>query len=133
MDKQRTYFGVFNFGADPSVVTDALGLEPTQSWEKGQPGPAGSRRTHDRWELRVAESGDFETQIASLLELLEARADAIRAAVMRWDTGIVCVGNYTSDHNPGVHLHADLIRRIADLDLSIDFDLYFLGGTDEGS
>jgi hypothetical protein len=129
----HVYFGVINFNADPGVVTQAVGLDPHQAWRRGDPGPKGSRRTHDRWEFRGAScaAASFEDQLDELLSILEQRHDRVRQVAGRFEAGICCTATYQETANPGFHLSESLIRRIAGLGLSCDFDLYMLGGADE--
>lgn len=133
MDEEaRVYFGVFNFDADPQSVTDAIGLQPHQSWRTGESGPHRSRRTHDRWEFRAptCAAAPFEVQLDELLSILEARRDRVRQVVESFEAGICCTAKYRDTVNPGFHLSQDVVRRLADLGMSIDFDLFVLGGPD---
>ena len=60
--------------------------------------------------------------------LLESRADEIKdlAKVYQAKLEIGCA-IYYEDFTPGIDLSRKTIERIANLGLSIDFDLYFLG------
>jgi hypothetical protein len=52
--KTHVYFGVFDFGDDPSIVSAMMGMEPTKAWVKGEHYVAAfpnARRTHSRWAL----------------------------------------------------------------------------------
>jgi hypothetical protein len=37
----RVYFGVFGFDDDPRVVSEAVRLEATEAWRKGDASPGG--------------------------------------------------------------------------------------------
>lgn len=128
-DVPRVYFGVFNFGTDPQVVTDMIGTEPHEAWRKGESAPSGGLRTHDRWEFRgpSCERAPFDVQLDELLDFLEARAVKIRAVAQKFETGICCTASYYDVVNPGFHFSETAIRRIAELGLSCDLDLYMLG------
>jgi hypothetical protein len=129
MAEIKVYFGVFEFGDDPLVVTRLVGAEPTQAWVKGEalPQRPSGRRTHSRWSLSspLSPAEPVEDQIAALLPLLEARADGVRAVATQFKAGIMCA-MYFDQFTAGVHLPEDLIARIAALKLSLDFDMYFL-------
>jgi len=134
MDEEaRVYFGVFNFDADPHSVTEVLGLDPHQTRRKGDRGPHGSQRTHDRWEFRGAKCATalFEDQLDELLGVLEGRRDQVRQVVEKFEAGICCTATYRETVNPGFHLSENAIHRMASLGLSCDFDLYVLGGADK--
>ena len=137
MTETRVYLGVFQFGDDPQVVTDFLGIAPTKAWAPGtpMPGKAGERGAvwrYGRWELASPAGGGagIAEQLAALLPLLEARADALAEARRRYRVGLACVA-YFREVNPGFHLDAEVVARVAALGLSLDFDLYCLGACDE--
>ena len=128
MTRIRLYFGVFRFGPDPRAVTALLGVEPTKAWAAGDLGPGGEPWRYGRWELAspAGEAASVEDQLAALLPLLEARADAVAEAARRYAVGIQCAA-YFREVNPGFHLDAGLLARVAALGLSLDFDMYCLG------
>ncbi len=133
MTEIRLYLGVFDFGDDPRVVTDLLGIEPTQAWAPGTPMPGlagerGARRRHGRWELASPAGAEapVDEQLAALLPLLEARSEAIAEAARRYEVGLTCAA-YFREVNPGFHLDATLLARLAALRLGLDLDLYCLG------
>lgn len=130
IDKTGVYFGVFEFGDDPSVVTKIMGVEPSRSWVKGEPIPdeLNGVRSHERWELRspTDPSLPMEEQLVDLLTLLEDYQSQVREVSEEYEAGICCYAYYQEEFNPQLHLSDETIRRLADLALSIDFDLYFL-------
>lgn len=77
--------------------------------------------------MGASAESNFETMIEDLLDALESRSGGVRTAASRWNAGICCVGYYQSTFNPDLHLPAAVIGRAARLNLSIDFDVYFIG------
>jgi hypothetical protein len=71
----------------------------------------------------------LQDHIEALLPLLEARASVVKLFAQRNAAGINCVGYYYGS-NPGLHLSAPLITRLAALGLPVDFDLYNYAGED---
>jgi hypothetical protein len=137
MTEIRVYLGVFEFGSDPQVVTDVLGIAPTKAYGPGAPKPGvvgerGGTWRHGRWELAspAGRGARVEDQLTALLPLLEERADAVAEARRRFAVQLVCVA-YFREVNPGFHLDAALLRRLAELGLDFDFDMYFLGAPEE--
>lgn len=130
-DEAGVYFGVFGFGDDPSIVTKIMGVEPSRSWIKGEPISDKLRgvQSHSRWELRTPAdpSLSLEDQLVALLPLLKDYKAQIHEVSEKFEAGICCHAYYYEEFNAGLHLSEDTIRRLADLRLSIDFDLYFLG------
>ncbi len=127
MDRNHVAFCVFEFGDDIATVTDMMGVEPTEAWIKGEPTPK-APRNHSRWVLKIPLDLDrhIEDHLEALLQLLEARHEAVTSVAARYEAGIMCA-IYYEDFTPGFHLSEDLVRRIANLGLCMDFDLYFLG------
>ena len=129
-DEAGVNFGVFGFGNDPSVVTKIMSVEPSRSWIKGEPISDKLRgvQSYSRWELRTPAdpSLSLEDQLVALLPLLQDYKAQIREVSEKFEAGICCYAYYYEEFNPGLHLSEDTIRRLADLRLSIDFDLYFL-------
>ena len=130
-DESRTYLGVFGFGSDPSVVTDLLGLEPTQAYAKGEMHalPNGRRlpQRERAWRLEgpLPRTAHVDEQIEALLGVIEPYAEAIREAASRYEVEICCA-IYYADFTAGIHLTERTVQRIGALRLSVDFDLYFL-------
>ncbi len=130
-DETRVYLWVTNFGEDASVVTQLIGLEPTFIKRAGQPNqqfPKTLNRIHC-WELGspLPPTAHINAHIDALLELLEPHAAGVKAIAELFEAGINAVVYYYEDFTPGIHLSAHAINRMAAMNLSVDFDLYFLG------
>jgi hypothetical protein len=139
MTQIHVFLGVSEFGDDPQIVTDLLGISPTQAWAPGTPlpGKAGERGgcwSHGRWVLAspAGREASIEDHLSALLPLLEVRADALAEAERRFDLGLTCAA-YFREVNPGIHLDVVLLRRVAALGLDLDFDLYCLEPADAAS
>jgi hypothetical protein len=128
MNRIHVYFGVIGFSGSPDAVTELLGIAPTSAWATGDPGIRGQPRRFARWALAspAGEDASVEDQLAALLPLLEARAAAVAEAARRFEAAIQCAACFR-EANPGFHLDAALVARVAALGLSLDFDLYCLG------
>lgn len=135
-DRIHVFLSVGEFApAPPSEITELMGLEPTEMWERGEPVPGHptAHRTFSRWTLEspLERSKSFEDHLDALLLILEARADQIRRVKERFAAGIGCAAYFRSV-NPGFHISETQLARLAALGLSLDFDLYCLGaGSDE--
>jgi hypothetical protein len=120
------YFWVRGFAGSPAMVTDELGVHPTESWSAGDPWIPGKPREFGSWHLHspLPRSEAFmERHLEALLERLEPFADRIHTIRQRFEAGINCVGSYHDEH-PGFHISAALISRLHALALDVDFDLY---------
>lgn len=125
------YFGVFDFGDDPSIVTAMMGIEPTTAWVKGEHYAAASadaRRTHSRWALDsgLAEAEPVESHLVALLARLEPMREAIRRVAQQFPVQIG-VAQYFYEVNAQFGLEPDILHRFGELGLTIYFDQYCLG------
>jgi hypothetical protein len=131
VDETHLYLSVGGFGPDPSVVTEALGTEPSRAWATGDPmGNAPGRVwRHAAWKLYspLALTEPLDAHVRALLPLLEERRARLQEAMRRFDVILQCAAYYRSSCNIGFALAPELLGRLAALGLEIDFDLYFLG------
>jgi len=132
VDETRLYLSVGEFGSDPSAVTAFLGLTPTFAAAAGEPLPGRPtmRRKYGRWEygspLPVTEP--VAAHLNALLPMLEERAELIRMLHSKYAALLQCVIYVREGCNPGFDLPGELLGRVAALGLSLDFDIYCLGG-----
>ena len=131
VDETLVYLWFMDYGEDASIVTRAVGLEPTYVCVPGQPNAQTSKMIHrvHKWEFYspLPTSAHIDEHFEALLKLLEPRAPAINKAACRWSAGLNAAVIYYQDFTPGIHFSADSLRVIASLNLPIDLDLYFLG------
>ena len=116
-------------------ISISMGIDPTESWRKGDAGTHNPSRPDSGWclysplprsNLRIDE------HIDALLPVLEERSAAVRDLSKRFDTYLVCVGHFT-DSSPGLFLSKSVVARIAELGLSVDCDLYCSRGSVDGA
>lgn len=120
------YFGVFDFGSDPGVVTAMMGVQPTTAWVKGEQYAAGGpslRRTFSQWSLGsgLPRTEPVERHIEALLAKLEPRQQQIKAVAARFPA-MLCVARSFQDPDPGIHLEAPILQRLARVGLPVGFD-----------
>jgi uncharacterized protein DUF4279 len=129
------FLAVTEFGDDPKIVTEMIGVQPSESWIRGDPMPnhPTARRTHSRWALHsgLHTSAGLEEQLLALLEKLESVGDRVRDIAAQF-IAVVWAAAYTSDNNPGFGISPDLATRLGELGLGIDFDIYCLNPEKEG-
>jgi hypothetical protein len=126
---EKVTFAVFEFGEDPNVVSDLLGIPPTKAWRKDDALPAGGRQTHSRWTLaaRPSACSSVEAQLDDILTQLEACAPEVRKLASLYQAKLAIRGDYREEFNPEIELAPRTIQRLANLGLGLWFDLYFLG------
>jgi hypothetical protein len=132
MPSAYAYFRVAAEHLPLEEISQMLGLEPTESWKKGDPGKYNPSRPDSGWcfhsPLPRSET-NLLLHIEALLPILEARADAVRALAERYETQLVCVGKYDGSASPGLFLSRETVALIASLRLAIDEDLYYFDVT----
>ena len=130
-DETRVYLWVTDFGPDASIVTKSIGLEPTYVQIAGRPNaqfPKMTNRIHC-WEFHSPLSLDshIDEHFDALLQLLEPHAAAIKTASLTFRAGINSAVYYYENFTPGIHLSEHAVKVIASMNISVDFDLYFIG------
>jgi len=134
LQHRRAYFWAENFRCDPRVISDTLGLKPSNVSVAGvTPLTGGQVASRNSWwiDSQVTDPGAaLDRHIARLLDLVGPRLSALRKKVVPLDTGINCVDYFPEYQGNSFHLSVELVRRLADLQLSVDFDLYGCGSRD---
>jgi hypothetical protein len=126
--KTYAYFSVKGFDCDYTEITKVMGIEPSRAHNKGSSHsktPQIKRKT-SVWALYSSKPETevfLDSHIESVLHLIEPKRERIKELASKYYVGIQCVGYYTNA-NPGFHMSAELIQRVAALGLWMDFDLY---------
>jgi len=111
-------------------VTQAIGLQPSKSWNAGERRPGTVIVESESVWIREHELPphqkclEVDECIESLLCLLEDHRVAIVAISEKNDAWISCVIRCESP--PGLFFKSGLIERIAALGLGLDFDMYLI-------
>ena len=120
------YFWVEGFDCACEDISEQLNLAPSTVRKIGDLRPSGQVVRTNCWQfLSPLARGESPIQeyVEVLLAVLERQSAVVRSLASRYSAGINCVG-YFYGGNPGLHLSASLIERIAALRLPVDFDLY---------
>ena len=129
------YFWIEGDELPHEEISQALGLEPTSYWNKGDPSIYVTQRNKAGWEFRSALSSDeiyIDAHLVAVVDALYGKSEVIANLKKKYELGINCVG-YFANANPGFHLDQNLLQKCAKLDISIDFDLYCLNKDDNES
>ena len=128
MPKAYAYFRVAAENLPLAEITKALGVNPTESWSKGDSGLYNPYRPDSGWCLHSPlpqTNTNLREHIEALIPLLEQKASAVRALSEKYKTFLVCVGYYDETASPGLSLSRAVIVSMASLGLELDADLYF--------
>jgi hypothetical protein len=123
----RASFRASSAEVTPEAIRDALGLQPTKLFRKGD--PYTKRSTSIRKEhLVVVESGlpasePLEQHLTALCDLLEPVAARLPAIADRCEYDIFC-GFSSGSGQGGFTLSPELLQRLAALKIELAVDLY---------
>jgi hypothetical protein len=127
-NEQYAYFTVSG-EFDPETITKALKLEPTEAWKKGDRNETTHyERKFSRWSLhsRLPHFDELESHIRDVLNQLASRTEQVRSLVQELGVGgIECVGHFHASY-PGFTLAKDIISAMANLNLELDCDFYYM-------
>jgi hypothetical protein len=125
--KRRAYFWAEDFTCSPSVISAILCLAPSEVWVAGEtllPKNRVAPRNAWRLESEIGAENQLDAHIEDLLDRLTDHLPQLRAQIQPLSVGLNCVGHVAEFQGYGFHLSADLIHRLADQGLSVDFDIY---------
>lgn len=107
----------------PEQLRQLFGPRVGKSWCKGEANRLGRVHEFNGFEIALAKDSGYEIddKISRLLDLIEPVRESIVA--IDWFVQISCVV-YFSSAFPAVNLSTKLIKRIADVGASLDFDVY---------
>ena len=126
-NEQYAYFTLVG-DFDPSVISERLGILPTDCWKKGDR----NERTHlerkfSRWSLysRLERAQPLESQLNDVLEQLLPIADAVRT-IREEIEGHVALVSYLYRDYPGLTFEPVALAHLGAMKLAIDLDFYYL-------
>jgi hypothetical protein len=130
---QRVYFWALSEKLSEKKLRAMTKLEPTESWKKGdiRKGVKLKQKYSSIIFMPNPEPAEFEEKLTKLLDFLEQDKEGIKRLVDEAD-GYIQV--YMDFHNGntmlgGPHIDLNSIKRMNDLNLEIDFDLYVSGNS----
>jgi hypothetical protein len=124
---------------DPGAVTRLVGLQPTDSWRRGDPRPGRTEpRRFSNWQYELAKVRTFYTEdvVIQLLDAIEPHAAGIAEACAAFGlrAGIQVVIEMSGDRDTedgnlhvstaAITYSAETVKRLARLNASVDHDQY---------
>jgi hypothetical protein len=116
---------------DPTAISDLLRVQPDSAWKKGERLPAtgklGRLRSFGGWSISLrrenTDEWNVEAAICSVLNRVAVEGDVWKSAV-GGAKARVFVGLSLDSRNRGFGFSPQFLRRIAELQIQLDFDLY---------
>jgi len=133
----QCYFDVLGNGYDPTVLTHALGIEPTKTWRIGdRTRKSGRPYKQDGWSLRSDEvaSLDLQEVVLPILTRMYPVASILvdSCARLQLEPILACAVYVKDGHMPAITLDTKTVRMLGTLGAALDIDVIDLGPSDEG-
>jgi hypothetical protein len=138
VNQNHIILGFFEFDFSPNFFTKEMGLQPHDTGSKGDKYFIGSKKdiekVHEynfwRHELKT-HSNDFIGDLITkyIDEIIKPRLDIIKRLTKNSNVQLKIVQYYYDGFNPGIYIDADHNKILADINCSIDIDLYCLADT----
>ncbi len=124
-------FVICDFECLPEEITKQIGIEPTNTWLKDEVRVVGKGKVRIRqntWNLKseLPLTDSVEKHLLHLLDKLAPHKKIINELGKKYYVEFSC-GLYFYEVNPGIHLDNKVIKRIAELNVKLDLDMYCLG------
>ena len=115
----------------PAEITKQTGLVPSRTWHRGDNRPKTALVERDNgWQLEspLPKSSPLVQHFDYILSTIEPGCRQLKQFTKRHESVLACAV-YFDDHEPMPEIHLDhtVIARLADLNLSVDIDLYCIG------
>jgi len=116
---------------DPDRITEALGLQPSQIWRRGD---AWGRRPRPRpengWVLATPyrATWDADEPLRQLLDWIEpSRASLAELTTGGSVRGRLSIVGFQRDRGPSIYVDREVVRAIAQLGIDLNVDFYVVG------
>jgi hypothetical protein len=131
MVSTKASFRIMGKDLDPSEITNLLHVHPDQSHRCGDPNISKSGRryadyTEGLWALHSSadEASAIDEHLEALVTKLWQHRDLLQEFKKRGYKIDISVGIFSIDDNMGFVLKNTLLRRVMQLGVDLDFDLY---------
>jgi hypothetical protein len=136
VNQNHIILSFFEFDFSPDIFTREMGLEPLEKAVKGDKYFVGSKKDIEKiheinlWthELKTNSNDFIGDLIAKYIdEIIEPRVTAIKRLTKKCDVQLRIVQYYYGGYNPGIYIIPEHNKVLADINSSIDIDIYCLG------
>ena len=126
VDEIAIYLTITDFDCDPDEISNLLKLTPTKIYRIGElriPQSILRNRTNG-WKLKSSLSqSTIEEQVEHLLEQIRPCYEIITELGKKYEIEISC-HVHCGVHIPAIHFNNNIIKQLAQLNASIDVDIY---------
>ena len=127
----QVYFRLRGFPMSPADLTAELGVEPTDTWQVGQPRRlAKGAFKENGWEISsgLEKAADLEAHVHALLEKITPHREKFKKVSASYPPELVCVVYSYGGDRPALFFTREVVRELAMLNVEIGIDLYVMDG-----
>lgn len=119
-------FVVKTLDDDPVIINELLGLAADEILQKNGMNACSMKIYANTWKLnsRLSKDMPIEAHLSELLDRLMPYKNNFKKPDKY--TYYLSLGIYYKETNPGFHLDSNLLKKISELGIGLDFDMYFL-------
>jgi hypothetical protein len=115
----------------PDIITQVLGLQPSEKRTKGDSDEKGRINKNNLWIYKIEvkdcdEKFYLNDVIGKMLDVLDSRKDEAVKLLKKYPSNHLLCFAYFHQYNPYFLFDKDLISRIAQYGIDLEFDIYFL-------
>ena len=125
----RVRLTITDFKCSPNEITRILKIDPTKTWLRGDPIPKTimMQKQHG-WQLDSPKTpkGSVEQQTDALLRLLAKRSRVFKSLPSEAEVELSCIIYSHGGDRPPIAFNRATVRKLAQLNASIDIDFYVL-------
>ena len=138
MTSIKCYFEVIGHGFDPAVLTEALGIEPSETWRTGDTTRRSGRPyKHDGWSLVSDEVASLDLQevaLPILRKMLPVAASLVECCGrLKLEAFLSCTVYVEDNQMAAISLDRDAVGMLSELGASLDIDILDLGRSADDS
>jgi len=135
INQNHIILGFFDFADTPDSITNLMGLEPLDKGIKGETYLTGSKQHVEKvrecnvwtYEQKTTTNEFIGDLIAKFIEeIIKPRVDKIKSVTKDSNVQFRIVQYYYQGCNPGIYIKPEHNKILADLNCSIELDLYCL-------
>lgn len=122
---------VLDFPFHPDTIGDMLGLQCSESWQKGDYRSPKVRMRHKEngWQLKspLGDDAGFEDHLKCIIDAVYPSRMALQKLSKEYYTELSCaiyMAINSEKSLPSMHIDEEQIRILAEMNLQIDVDLY---------
>lgn len=131
INRHYVSFAIYDADLSAAQITKKAGIPPDFAASKGEVREVGRAKIilqNSIWEIKskLNPEEELEAHLVNLLSLLQDHIEGIRKLTSQYESHIK-LAVYFYSANQGILLPPSVLKQVSDLNVTLDFDLYYLG------